>query len=1260
MTWTLRRILIVIVVLSTLAVAGTLYWVTATYQRFAISNQNDVTASTIAYLVHQQMEDEHRRKVSHFIDEWSRLSTLVQGMRENDPEKARLAANRMMLTLEVAEGRVHLRNVVIYSKDLEVVASADKGTGESLTSLPGQIDRLRQRDRRDQRQIAAFPWRGPGGRPLHSTIAPIGGFQVAGFVEFVTDPIPDLAGVAQALPGRFSLVDVNGRTLLTTGDTGAAATPASPSKLDTLEVPISDATGRTWVNAMLTRDVSGFRAAVTALRNQALAIVAVMILGSVLIGWLLLRLAVFDRLTEFAAITSKLARGQTDVEIPSVGPDELAIMRTSLESLRNAVTDRERATAALRESEQRVKAIIDNSPNAIHLKDAQGRYTLVNASTAKDQGIATQEMIGKTAYDYFSKTIADQISEQEASVLATGEVSERELEFTSTVRGPRVGLMVKFPVFDVNGAITAVGTIISDITERKQSEKALLTAREKAEEQAKLQRIILDNVGQGILVFHKNGLPLLWNDLAVRFTGLRDALRHNEPLQQCNKYQFETFDFDPGIVDLVLDFDRRRKAGERDFVVTYQRRGINGSGWVQVSLRALADGMVVQTYQDITDLRQAIDAAQDAQRLAEDANRAKSDFLSNMSHELRTPLNAIIGFTEFVVDNHDEPISRGQAASLAQVLKAGRHLLLLINDVLDLSRIETGAISLSLEPVDPGLVIDECVSLTASFAAGRNVRIDNLLAEAALPSIEADRIRFKQVILNLLSNAIKYNKSPGRVFVERAPAKAGMLRIGVRDEGAGIPAEHIAKLFDPFDRLGAENSAIEGTGIGLTITRKLVEQMKGAIAVESAPGKGSTFWLEMPISERPALQLSDSDEREGGPVADICGLVLHIEDNPANLELVSKIMSRQPGVDFIDAPTGEIGIERARTEAPDVILLDINLPGQDGFQVLDALKGMPETRHVPVIALTAAATELDVRRGQTAGFFSYLTKPIAARELLIAIRRALHPTAPDGAAPLRPLGKVLAVDDMPINLTVTQAQLAKLGVSCEVTSDPVKALQMLEAGDYALALVDIGMPVLNGIELTQQLRQAEKKTGRRTPVVALTANYGSEAVIARYRKAGFDGQLTKPVSLKELAATLQQWFGAGWPATRGVPCASDAAAAPSEEAEAPPVDLAQFKEILGTHDNGLIREMFDLFIAHMPHELENLASAVAARDRTLSREAAHRFKSAARNSAARRLSELLHDMECESQAGVWDKLDRDLKRVREECARVTDFMQAAA
>jgi len=485
-----------------------------------------------------------------------------------------------------------------------------------------------------------------------------------------------------------------------------------------------------------------------------------------------------------------------------------------------------------------------------------------------------------------------------------------------------------------------------------------------------------------------------------------------------------------------------------------------------------------------------------------------------------------------------------------------------------------------------------------------------------------------------------------------------MLRVGVRDEGMGISEDRISTLFEPFNRLGFENSAIEGTGIGLTITKELVEQMGGRIFVDSVVGAGATFWLEMQISEKAA------ECRDRGPGAiegvgtGVKGRILYIEDNPANLELVRKIFSRQPGIEFIDAPNGELGIERARHEVPDVILLDINLPGVDGFQVLEQLRNMPETRSIPVIALTAAAREADTKRGQAAGFFTYLTKPIVARELMAALRRALQPSPSSGAGiDLQVnVGKVLIVDDMPIVLAVTREQLTRLGLASDVEQDPFRALEMLKAGTYGLALVDIGMPKMSGMELTRRLRAVERDTGAHTPVIALTAGYGGEGDTAHYRRAGIDGELSKPVNIEELTSTLRRW-GASKNATRWSTTAPSMLDVNTRPACArPPVDVRRFREILGTSDSDTDQEMFDLFIASAPGELQSLSIAVTARDRGQTRFAAHRFKSTAAHAAAERLAELLHDIEDEAADGRWDRLERNFETVRQECERVTAYM----
>jgi len=375
---------------------------------------------------------------------------------------------------------------------------------------------------------------------------------------------------------------------------------------------------------------------------------------------------------------------------------------------------------------------------------------------------------------------------------------------------------------------------------------------------------------------------------------------------------------------------------------------------------------------------------------ADSANMAKSEFLSSMSDELRTPLNAIIGFSEFVVEDGEDPLNEEQQECMGQVLKAGRHLLALIDEVLDLSRIESGALALSMEAVEVASIATECVELTVSMAVRRGIGIKNRIEGGENSPIEVARIRFKQVLLNFLSNAVKYNREDGAITLTHDRLADGRVRINVTDTGPGIDDDRLAKIFDPFDRLGAENSEIEGTGIDLTITKRLVEMMDGEIGVDSIVGEGTTSWVAFPVTDAKAeaarATASDIGEEAHGEAA---GTILYVEDNPANLELMRKIIGRRGGILMIDAPTAELGIELALTARPDFILMDINLPGMNGIAALAELRKSAETRDIPVIALSAAAMPTDIDKGRQAGFLDYLTKPLDAKHLLDVLDRML-------------------------------------------------------------------------------------------------------------------------------------------------------------------------------------------------------------------------------------------------------------------------------
>lgn len=365
---------------------------------------------------------------------------------------------------------------------------------------------------------------------------------------------------------------------------------------------------------------------------------------------------------------------------------------------------------------------------------------------------------------------------------------------------------------------------------------------------------------------------------------------------------------------------------------------------------------------------------------ARSANQAKSDFLSRMSHELRTPLNAILGFGQLL---ETKDLDQTNKDHLAQIMKAGRHLLALINDVLDIARIESGHLTLSLEPVQVSQVVQEVVDLVHPMALERDVRFDADLERLSY-SVVADRQRLKQALLNLVSNAIKYNRPGGLIAIRCEPAGT-RLRLHVVDTGYGISLAQIDRLFNEFDRLGADSTGSQGTGLGLALTKSLIEAMNGSIAVASEVGSGSTFTMELPVAEPRHPEFASTPIRKvasetNGPLREV--RVLYIEDNLENLRLVEAILSHRRGTELMSAMQGRLGLEMARLHSPDVILLDLHLPDMDGESVLRHLKGDPATRAIPVVMLTADSFPKTRTRLQDSGIHAFLSKPLEVAEFL--------------------------------------------------------------------------------------------------------------------------------------------------------------------------------------------------------------------------------------------------------------------------------------
>jgi PAS domain S-box-containing protein len=390
--------------------------------------------------------------------------------------------------------------------------------------------------------------------------------------------------------------------------------------------------------------------------------------------------------------------------------------------------------------------------------------------------------------------------------------------------------------------------------------------------------------------------------------------------------------------------------------------------------------------EDITDRKIIEEELLLSKEVAEKANQTKSAFLAQMSHELRTPMNAILGFSQVMELDVENPLPEKHKKNLSYISSAGKHLLKLINEVLDLSKVESQNLELSVEAVDMIPIVDNVINLSKPLADEKGISLEYQKILEYSYFVEIEPLRFKQVVLNLISNAIKYNKPNGSVFVSYEKRNDGMMRLGIKDTGYGIAEDKKDKVFGPFERFNADTETIEGTGIGLTITKKLVELMNGTIGFESTTGEGCFFYVDIPVSiEASIAQTKEKPKSIRPSLPGNKKTILYIEDIPDNVELVRQILIRKEGIRFLSASNAFVGIELAQSETPDLILMDIHMPGMDGLTAFKKLQTINETKDIPVIALTADAMDGNNKKALDIGFKDYMTKPIDIPKFLNAI-----------------------------------------------------------------------------------------------------------------------------------------------------------------------------------------------------------------------------------------------------------------------------------
>jgi PAS domain S-box-containing protein len=657
------------------------------------------------------------------------------------------------------------------------------------------------------------------------------------------------------------------------------------------------------------------------------------------------------------------------------------------EALRAEIRERQRSELALQHSEEHFRALIENSSDVASILDVDGTILYQSPAIERVLGWGATELVGRNAVEFVHEEDAPLVA-QELRSLAGDPTTHRLVEFRFRHRNGSYRVLESIgrglPPGGPNGFVVNS----RDITDRRE-----------ADEHLRLQTALLRAQGEasidGILVIDSDRRVVSYNRRFVELWNLPPQLVSGGSDEELVEYVLD------GVVDPVAFLERIEHlyihidASSRDEILLKDGRVLDRySGPVRAG-----DGKNygrVWWFRDITDrrrneeaLRQARIEAEQARERAERADRTKSEFLSRMSHELRTPLNSILGFAQLL---HRKPLPPDQLKAVEYILKGGRHLLNLINEVLEIARIESNPQSLSLEPVELHAIVQESLMLVRPLVAAHGLELEDLTTDCDV-YVWADRQRLTQVLLNLLSNAVKYNVRGGRVRLRCGLNGPDRMRIYVEDTGPGIPEDARERIFTPFERLGADQSGVEGTGLGLALSRRLAEVMGGTIDFETELGAGSTFWGEFRVAESPVRRALEERAANGGDDTAAAtyrpATILYIEDNLANLSLVESVIPARPGLVLISALQGRLGLELARRHHPDLVLLDLHLPDLRGDYVLELLKQDPATSDIPVVVITADAMPGTGTAMIAAGADAYLTKPLDIDAFLGTIDRVL-------------------------------------------------------------------------------------------------------------------------------------------------------------------------------------------------------------------------------------------------------------------------------
>jgi PAS domain S-box-containing protein len=945
---------------------------------------------------------------------------------------------------------------------------------------------------------------------------------------------------------------------------------------------------------------------------------------------------------------------------------------TGLSLLVLEMTEDQRAEADLAQERSLLKALMDNIPDHVYFKDADGRFTMISKSTAESFGLSDpSQAVGKTDFDFFTEEHARPAFEDEQEIMRTGlpivDLEERETRLNGAETWAST---TKLARIDADGKTLGTMGISRDITERKQTEQKLRESEEK-------YRTLVEKANEAIYIV-QDGVFVFTNPRMADLLGIPAAELEGKPF-----------------LDFIFSEDRelvgaryaKRVAGE-PVADRYDFRMIGAGGqtiWVFLSAAAIqwnGRSASLHMLSDVTARKQAeaeLDqtnrALAEATTRAESANQAKSEFLANMSHEIRTPMNGVIGMTGLLLDTELDQDQRRYAET---VRTSGESLLTLLNDILDFSKIEAGKLKLETLDFDVRALLDDFAGLMALRAQDKGLEFICAAAPEVPANLSGDPGRLRQVLLNLAGNAVKFTDR-GEIAVRASVASetdtAVVLRFSVKDTGIGVPADKQELMFQKFTQADASTTRkYGGSGLGLAISKQLAELMGGEIGLVSEEGRGSEFWFTALFGKPVGMA------RNVPPPAQIRGVhILIVDDSPTNREILMAQLNSwgMRSEETSSGPEALLALARAKDAADPfvAVILDMQMPGMDGEDLARAIKSDEALTHTILVLMTSIGQRGDARHMEELGFAGYLAKPARQSDLFDCLAAVLAGAA--AAQPVRTIVtrhtiremrrgalRILLAEDNITNQQVALGILRKLGLQADAVANGAEAIAALESIRYDLVLMDVQMPKMDGLEATAHIRDPQSAVRNHSiPVVAMTA-HAMQGDRERCLEAGMNDYVTKPVSPQALADALARWLP-GDDAARPTNASAEPAPAVSgtaepaaePEPETPVFDrpgmLARLMD-----DEDLARAVAVGFLEDMPRQIEALRSYLQAGDAEGAVRQAHTIKGASANVGGESLRAVAFAMEKAARAGDLADVVARLSDLESRFARLKEAMQA--